>query len=194
MTKAPVDPSRVFFDNVAGHPVTPSELLEMMKTGCSLAEARGRSEERSRIRTAADAIEGHPFKTWPSFHVRWDLDPANFYQTYDGADPPDGGEIDLVLISDVPLSNIDTALTPYWHRTAEEVWTVGSPDKAARAIIHWKERGLMTPPLLVPTDDGRLAVAGGNHRLAVARAKGISYLPVLSKADQEAMVRQILKV
>ena len=110
------------------------------------------------------------------------------------ADPPDAGETDLVLISDVPLNNVDTALTPYWHRTAEEVWTVGSPDKAAQAIIHWKEGGLMTPPLLVPTDDGRLAIAGGNHRLAVARAKGVLHLPVLTKAHQEAAVREILKL
>jgi hypothetical protein len=35
-----------------------------MKAVCSLAEARGHSEERSRIRTAADAIEGQPPNLW----------------------------------------------------------------------------------------------------------------------------------
>ena len=92
------------------------------------------------------------------------------------------------------LADIDAALTPYWRRTPDEVWTVGSPDKAARAIVHWSEGGLMTPPLLVPTSDGRLAIAGGNHRLAVARTKAVARLPILSKSVDEAWVREILKI
>src|SRR5206468_1970683 len=82
-------------------------------------------------------------------------DQSSFYRVYDGADPGSVDTDKFVLISDVSLADIDAALTPYWHRTAEEVWTVGSPDKAARAIVHWHEGGRMTPPLIVPTSDGR---------------------------------------
>ncbi|SPP99435.1 protein of unknown function [Bradyrhizobium vignae] len=41
------------------------------------------------------------------------------------------------------LANIDVALTAQWHRTADEVWSVGDPDKAGRAIVHWSEGGLI---------------------------------------------------
>lgn len=193
MTKSPID-ANLIFDAIAGRPVTSSELLDIATSGCSFEEARARSEERTRIRKAADAIEGRPLETWPTFDVCWDLDPASFYRVYDGADPASVDTNELVLIPDIPLNDIDAALTPYWHRNADEVWTVGSPDKAARAIVHWSEGGLMTPPLLVPTSDGRLAIAGGNHRLAVARAKRAARLPILSKPAEEARVRKILKV
>jgi hypothetical protein len=194
MIKNSTDPSQIFLDSIAGHSVTSAELLEMMQTGCSLAEARERSRERARIREAADKIEGKPLEMWPTFDVRWDLDPANFYRAFDGADPTSIDKNELVPIQDVPLANVDVALTPYWHRTAEEAWSVGSPDKAARVIIHWEEGGLMTPPLLVPVNDGQLSIAGGNHRLAVARTKGVTRLPVLSKVADEARVRRILRV
>jgi len=139
-------------------------------------------------------VEGLSPEAWPAFDIHWDLSPANFYRVFDGADPCSVTDNEHVLIPDVSLASIDAALTPHWHRTADEVWTIGSPDKAARAIVHWSEGGSMTPPLLVSTTDGRLAIAGGNHRLAVARAKGVIRLPILVKLADEARVRQILKI
>jgi hypothetical protein len=193
MAKSPIDAKQIV-DAIADRPITSSELLDMVTTGCTYEEARVRSEEQMRIRKAADAIEGLPLASWPAFDVGWDLNPASFYRVYDGADPASVDENELMLIVDVPLADIDAALTPYWRRTPDEVWTVGSPDKAARAIVHWSEGGLMTPPLLVPTSDGRLAIAGGNHRLAVARTKAVARLPILSKSVDEAWVREILKI
>jgi hypothetical protein len=193
VTRKYSDPNSLFAA-IAGRPISSEELLHMSLNGCTYEEARAYFKERARIRKAADAIEGQPLETWPAFDVRWDLDQSSFYRVYDGADPDSVNTDEFVLIPDVSLADIDAALTPYWHRTAEEVWIVGSPDKAARAIVHWHEGGRMTPPLIVPTSDGRLAIGGGNHRLAVARAKGIARLPVLVKKDQETRVRQILSV
>jgi len=82
--------------------------------------------------------------------VRWDLSPANFYRVFDGADPDSIEENECVVIPDIPLENIDAALTPWWHRTAAQVWSIGDPNKAARAIVHWSEGGLMTPPCSLP--------------------------------------------
>lgn len=193
MDKDPID-ANLFADALAGESVTSSELLEMATSGCSLAEAQSRAQERMRVRTAADAIEGRPPDLWPVFEVRWDFNPLNFYRVFDGAEPTSSADNELVLIPDVSLASINSALTPYWHRTADEVWTVGSPDKTARAIVYWCEGGLMTPPLLIPTSDGKLAIAGGNHRLAVARAKLTACLPILSRSAEEKRVRQILAV
>jgi hypothetical protein len=193
MVKKFRDPEHLF-EAIGGRPLTSAELLEMTTTSCTYEEARARSDERARIQKAAEAVKGRPPETWPAFDIHWDLSPANFYRVFDGADPGSVTDNEHVLILDVPLANIDAALTPYWHRTADEVWTIGDPDKAARAIVHWSEGGLMTPPLLVSTSDGRLAIAGGNHRLAVARTKGVLRLPILVKSAEAARVRQILKI
>ena len=171
MTNKYSDPN-LLFDAIAGRPLSSEQLLHMTISGCSYEEARAYSNEHARIRKAADAIEGRALESWPPFDVAWDLDPSSFYRVNNGADPDSVNMDEFVLIPDVSLADIDGALTQYWHRTAAEVWTVGSPDKAARVILHWSEGDLMTPPLLVPTSDGKLAIAGGNHRLAVARAKG----------------------
>ncbi|MEH2552910.1 hypothetical protein V1286_000439 [Bradyrhizobium algeriense] len=192
MTSKFSDPNSLFAA-IADGPISSEELLHMSLSGCTHEEARAHFKERARVRKAADAIEGQPLETWPAFDVRWDLDQRSFYRVYDGANPDQVNADELVLIPDVSLAAIDAALTPHWHRTAEEVWTVGSPDKAARAIVHWHEGGRMTPPLIIPTSDGRLTIGGGNHRLAVARAKGTALLPVLVKEDQETRVRDILQ-
>jgi hypothetical protein len=192
MTKSAIDIDLIL-NSIAGKDVTSAELLEMTATGCSLEEARAHFEERAKIRKAADAIKGLPPDSWPTFDVRWDIDPSNFYRVYDGAGTKSVHTDELLVIPNVPLAVVDAALTPYWHRTASELWTVGDPDKAARAIVHWSDGGLMTPPLLIPTSDGKLAISGGNHRLAVARAKGVGYVPILSKSQKELQVREILK-
>ncbi len=140
MTKKYSDPNSLV-DAIAGRPISSEELLHMSLSGCTFEEAKTHFEERTRIRKAADAIEGLPLDTWPAFDVSWDLDRSNFYRVYDGADPDSVDTDEFILILDVSLADIDAALTPYWHRTAEEVWTVGSPDKVARAIVHWHEGG-----------------------------------------------------
>ncbi|UPJ80530.1 hypothetical protein IVB16_00365 [Bradyrhizobium sp. 183] len=185
---------QTFLDATVGRPLTSEEMLEILNTNCTYEEAKARSHERARIRSAADRIKGRPPEAWPTFDVRWDLSPANFYRVFDGADPDSVEEDECVVIPDVPMANIDAALTTYWHRTAAEVWSIGDPNKAARAIVHWSEGNLMTPPLLVPTSDGQLAITGGNHRLAVARTKGVIRLPILVKSAEQARVRQILKI
>ncbi|WOH66171.1 hypothetical protein [Bradyrhizobium sp. BWA-3-5] len=183
-----------FLKETDGRPLTSEEMLEILNTNCTSEEAKSRSQERARIRSAADRIKGRPPEAWPTFEIRWDLSPAHFYRVFDGADPDSVEENECAVIPDVPLANIDAVLTPWWHRTAAQVWSVGDPDKAARAIVHWSEGRLMTPPLLVPTSDGQLAIAGGSHRLAVARAKGVSRLPILVKSAEQARVRKILKI
>lgn len=52
----------------------------------------------------------------------------------------------------------------------------------------------MTPPFLVPTDDSRLVIAGGNHRLAVARAKAVVDVPILVRAAHQSQVLRILGI
>ncbi len=65
------------------------------------------------------------------------------------------------------LANIDVALTAHWHRTADEVWSVGDPDKAGRAIVHWSEGGLIGYnrfAMAHPTRFERVTFAFGGQR------------------------------
>jgi hypothetical protein len=50
-----------------------------------------------------------------------------------------------------------------------------------------------TPAMVAPTEDSRnLTIAGGNHRLAVARAKRVTAVPVFFRAEDEKAVFEIL--
>jgi hypothetical protein len=181
-------------EEIAGLAVTPPELLDMIQHDISYEDAKARTAERARIRKLADKIVHQPVDAWPAFDVKWDLDPNSYYWMFDGADPGSANPADYVLIENVAIALIDTHLTPYWHRTPEELWTIGDPDKSARAIVHWSEGRVMSPPFLVPTDDNRLAIAGGNHRLAVCRTKGVIALPILIRRIHEVKIREILGI
>ena len=148
MTKKVKD-QQAFHDAIVGRPLTSEEMLEILNTNCTYEEAQSRSKERARIRKAAARIKGRSPDDWPTFDVLWDLSSVNFYRVFDGADPDSVAEDECVLILDVPLANIDAALTPYWHRTAAEVWSVGDPNKATRAGVHWAKGGLKTTPPIV---------------------------------------------
>lgn len=60
---------------------------------------------------------------------------------------------------------------------------MGADDKAAGAIRHWAEGGAMTPATVQPHTTGEIIIVGGNHRLAVARAKGAGRVPLLFEPE-----------
>ncbi|WP_028167344.1 hypothetical protein [Bradyrhizobium elkanii] len=178
---------------IATGPISGAELLEMIDTNCTYEEAKARSAERTRINALAEKVMGRPVEQWPAFEVVWTDDPARYYWTFDGADPAAVNPDEYRLGAGVDLAKIDAALTKYWHRRADEVWTVGDPRKAARIIIHWSEGVHMTPAMVVPTADSKnLTLAGGNHRLAVARAKGVALVPILFRVEHEEQVLSLL--
>lgn len=135
-------------------------------------------DERKRVSEEAEKIEGLPISEWPPFDVLWDTTREAQRFAFDAMNAeafeksfPDG----LKLVH-VRLSDLDVVTTAFNHRTPEEVWSIGSPDKAARCIIHWKEGRALTPVCLISVQ-GKIGLAGGNHRLAVARAKGETEIP-----------------
>jgi hypothetical protein len=178
---------------IAGRPITPEELLEMSRTDLTYEDVKAHFAERARINALAEQIIGEPVDRWPTFEVTWTTDPTLHYWTFDGEDPESVNLGELKPRTDVPLASIDAALTRWWQRRADEVWTVGDPRKAARIIVRWSEGLPMTPAMLAPTADFKnLVIAGGNHRLAVARAKGATVVPILMKSEQEGEVLRLL--
>lgn len=137
--------------------------------------------ERERMRAAARKLEKLPSSEWPPFDVLWDLSAegqrfsldgvtrADFLKTY-----PFGFRLAWVSIG-----ALDAKLIPFNHRTPEEVWDVGNNHKAARVLLEWIEGRAISPPILHPVDNRQVCLGGGNHRLAVARAKGEVFVPIL---------------
>lgn len=55
--------------------------------------------------------------------------------------------------------------------------------KLVAAWPPWSEGGAMTPAMVQPHTTGEIIIVGGNHRLAVARAKGAGRVPVLFEPE-----------
>lgn len=154
----------------------------------ALAQLQGRkppdAAEQERRCSRERELRGKPSTQWPQFDVAWDRDPGNFHKSRDGSSAEDfrARHPNGITLSDVPLSELDAALHVGSRRAAQEIWSIGDPAKAARAIRHWEDGQAMTPPLVDEASDGTIAIAGGYHRLAVARAKGDASVPILFDA------------
>jgi hypothetical protein len=156
---------------------TSYEMLLIAK-GRSPQEAAALAAEQRRINERACKLMNRPVNEWPPFNLQWDVSPANYFHALDGVGPNDVATNELKVIW-VRLDDLDRVLEPSNARVAEEVWSVGQPDKAARAIVHWAEGRSMTPVWVSHTSPGKLGIIGGNHRLAVARAKKATLVPLL---------------
>jgi hypothetical protein len=88
----------------------------------------------------------------------------------------------------VTLSELDAVLQAWNLRTAEEVWSIGDKRKAAKVIVHCFEGRELSPVWVCPTASGKLGLVGGNHRLAVARAKGETEVPIIFHDNHEPAV------
>jgi len=139
-------------------------------------------QERDRQYTEAQKLIGLPPNDWPEFKVVWDVDPAAQRLAFDGMTEAEFSEYypDHLPLKYVRLAELDAQLCNYNKRTAEEVWGVGDNGKAAKVLLAWIEGRKITPPALSRTNStSEVMLAGGNHRLAVARAKGEATIPVL---------------
>lgn len=135
-----------------------------------------------------------PVARWPAFDPKWDCDEASFYLSLDGESPesfnylyPQG-----VCCCDVDLSELDSRLCAMSRRSAAEIWGFADA-KVAEAIRFWAEGGKMTPPMIVLVEGKKeLYVAGGNNRLSVARAKGVTRIKILVRRDELAAIKDLL--
>ncbi len=109
-----------------------------------------------------------------------------------GKDDFDAYYPDGLVLKWVSLADLDAKLTPASFRTADEVWNVGDASKAAGVLADWIAGQELTPPAIGCFEKREVPLIGGNHRLAVARAKGIERLPVLIDPNVLADVSVLL--
>jgi hypothetical protein len=98
-----------------------------------------------------------------------------------------------VTVICVPLALLDRQLTRMSGQAPDEFWDVGSQGAKARLLWEWVSGKAITPPLIILHDDNLgLIVAGGNNRLAVARAKGAETVPILVKESERGQIEVVL--
>jgi len=136
-----------------------------------------------------------PIENWPDFNITWDKDPNKFYLALDSSNPehfnseyPYG-----VSLATVELNELDNNLNSRSQRTNNEIWKTG--DQSVASCINTCVKGKkLTPPIIeIHENKLELVVNGGNHRLAVCRAKIVNIITILIPNDQKKVVSTILK-
>ncbi|WP_431047854.1 hypothetical protein [Roseateles sp. L2-2] len=150
--------------------------------------------DNQRVWDLATPLIGLPVGEWPDFDLAWDLRLESQHHVYDGVSSSEFAQSHPtgLLVAHVNLADLDAKLTPHSYRTAAEVWGVGNDRKAAKLVVRWSEGMQITPPL-VKSFSGQITLPGGNHRLAVARAKGVATVPVLVVPSDREAVQAILE-
>ena len=151
--------------------------------------------ERARVREGAKALHGRPISHWPKIEVRWDLSVEARHHALDGMKASDFAgcysQGDWVLLC-VPLDELKVAFCSAARRTPDEVWKIGDPSKAARALFRWSEGKRMTPPMFGIWQGKEVTVTGGNHRVAIADAVGVRRIPAyLAQEDLRDFLRLV---
>ncbi|WP_421166595.1 hypothetical protein [Aeromonas dhakensis] len=136
-----------------------------------------------------------PPQQWPDFIVKWDESKANLHYYADGEDAtyiklnyPHG-----ISIADISLVSLDDSLCFTSRQSPSEFWTVGCADKKIEVIEHWVSGGKITPCMVRPFN-GQIFIAGGNHRLAVARVKKEMTVPVLFDTGELDEIKNIIPI
>jgi hypothetical protein len=184
------DITRLLSEGTGG--LTSYELLLVLNQGLTIDQARARIREEESVRAKAAELVNRPVKEWPEFDIRWDLDPRSFYWALDGASPSNLDQRDLAIVSST-LVELDAVLSHHNWRGPDELWTLGDPLKLARILVHCSEGHPLTPPWIVPVGN-EVGLVGGNHRLAVCRAKEVTVVPLLVEKHCLPQVSAILRL
>lgn len=141
-----------------------------------------------------EIVKGMSPEKWPSFIVKWDESNDNLHLYADGEDS--GYIVDNykhgIVIADVSLRELDCFLCETSRQSLAEFWDIGKADKKIGVIEHWVNGGEITPCMVSPFE-GEIYIVGGNHRLAVARAKGEEIVPILFDNNHSDKIRAIIK-
>lgn len=96
----------------------------------------------------------------------------------------------------VGVADFDSKLCHFNRRDENELWSIGSATKLARAIAYLR-RGLpITPPLVAPVKGkDELHFQGGNHRYAALKAAGHeTAFPIYVASEDFETVARIVTV
>ena len=124
-----------------------------------------------------------------TFTPVWDFDPSRFYLALDGEKPDtvDGAALTVV---EVTVGELHGALQHGSGRD-KDPWAERHRSKTAVIAYRWAQGLAVTPPLIRPLK-GEIVIAGGMHRLHLARHYGAQSMPVLVWREEVDKVVRIL--
>ncbi|WP_019030199.1 hypothetical protein [Colwellia piezophila] len=138
-----------------------------------------------------------PINKWPPFEVLWDesLENVRFYGDGYSIESVKTRHPEGLKIADVELSELDKKLFHMNRQRVDEFWDVGLKSKKSDVIKHWMAQEKMTPcKLCIHDNQMEIILGGGNHRLAVARAKALKVIPVLFDPIDEVGLCNIINL
>lgn len=147
-----------------------------------------------RLQEASERYVGLPPTEWPSISFNWDTTRASQRFSLDGCSAGRFAQLypDGLTIGEVDLPDLDAALCHFDRREEEELWEVGCENKLAYMVAYLHESEAISPPIVSPTLDGEVALGGGNHRYAVAKALAVPRIPILADpSHRDALVKLI---
>jgi hypothetical protein len=121
---------------------------------------------------------------------QWDCDPEHFYLCLDGAlrSEVDAAEFNII---EADVEDIASNLQ-YGSDRDEGPWSTRYKDKTAGIAYRWAQRLPVTPPLISHFRD-KITIAGGMHRLHLARYHGAKRMPFLVRVSDLGALLSILK-
>lgn len=168
-----------------------------------LSAANGENlEEVRRLRAMADEAydAGKPYEClppdrWPQIgDINWDCRPQSQRFSLDGKTEKDFGEAypQGLALGHVDRQAFDERLCHHSRRDGDELWKVGDCRKLVKALGWIILAFPMSPPLVAPIGSDEIIFHGGHHRYAVAKAYGMSEIPILvAPADVTAVEARI---
>lgn len=169
------------------HRLSPLVAMSVISGDLSLEQAL----QEKRCRARALQLSKAPPSRWPEVTLKWDESPANWHRSIDGSTASDFGSrfpnaelawVNCALLHDRLGTNSTRKYDPFSRHYKS---------KSAGIVAHAELGGKLSPPL-VTCSSQQLHIAGGNHRLALAKHMGQKFVPILYLAGERHSIEQLL--
>lgn len=151
-------------------------------------------QQKDKYENIGFKYEGMNSEKWPKLYIEWDLRPENFHYCLDGEDADsvsqsykNGFSIGKTSTKDI----YDKLFSNNIVRDCDDFWATCNKRKACGVLGRWKEKKLITPPLITPYND-TLIIAGGNHRFNVARLAGAEVITFITPTEYMGKINAII--
>ncbi len=153
-------------------------------------------EDEEQFFNKSKAFYEKPSNEWPLIIFNWDYKLESQRFGLDGSTQSDFEQYypDGLILGRMPLKEFDQYLCHFNKRNAGELWTVGSKSKLAKMIVYLSEGNPITPPIIVPLEDNKVAFDGGNHRYAVAKELGINEIFIYAAPEYVEKFNQFMNI
>lgn len=175
--------------------MTTRELLRTLEGEC-IEKVRSDIELENRIDGICKSYIDKPVEDWPAVKFCWDLSVESQKFAFDGMSPTDAEELktDELICGLVSLNQFDGKLCASSSKSKQEFWTIGDKHKLAYLIAYLSESRPLTPPYVVPQENGEIYIYGGNHRYAVAKQLDLKKIPIYVSIKHKYTMEKLLNV